>query len=184
MTEFRNSVLSITSDMGTELGITDFRQNHLSNLQPPWKLFAAPIETDEHHTQQVEQVSSFVFPNAMPVAGIMHISTNALADVHAQLTHYRRFLQHASAIESLLAETARYELFLATCVKPTEHRHLLPLFSKLPKYYPKRFLRQTSPSPSLRTFRVTLLGTSHCFNRSLPTCTGPYCPYGPYDIYF
>ena len=79
------NVYSFTTDMGTEIGIADYKVPHLSNVLPPWcnpgassgSLMPDTGDPDLNFDAQ-ELEPQPVWPNALLIPGLLHIIDNCL----------------------------------------------------------------------------------------------------------
>ena len=130
--------ISMTSDMGTELGIADFRCN-LMDIKPTWFSFmesdgisAVPMATEpdfDHDDMSIEPgqgaqgsgATAALAPllqNAMPIAGLQHIINNLNGETHTCLQHWPEMWQSLKNIEALMVAKYRRRHFIWTCVAP------------------------------------------------------------------
>eukprot|EP00971_Amphidinium_carterae_P096491 1909440-Amphidinium_carterae.4 len=153
--DFLGSVTSVTSDMGTELGISHFGFQNVHSVLPRWMTIVGDIDNGDPDAQPVEPAApsdlGLLMPNALAIPGVMHITTNLLQEVHTSMSQWDRFQTQLQPLRLLLCYKGRRERFIHMCVRASAARHLEPVFAKnLPKYHDKRwfstlaFLRKLS----------------------------------------
>jgi hypothetical protein len=104
-------VCSFTTDLGTEVGIADYKTPSLSAVLPPW------CHTPSHHGLQsdmgdpeIEQAGELesVWPNALVFPGILHIIDNCLLDVDQHMPMWSNWLEGLKSIMKLLCNKALF----------------------------------------------------------------------------
>ena len=120
------NVCSFTTDLGTEVGIADYKTPSLSAVLPPW------CHTPSHHGLQsdmgdpeIEQAGELesVWPNALVFPGILHIIDNCLLDVDQHMPMWSKWLEGLKSIMKLLCNKAETERYVETCVKGSAFEH-------------------------------------------------------------
>jgi hypothetical protein len=218
-----SSVVSFTTDLGTEAGIPDFRCVSLLELMPSWMrqpyeviepdLAASAVEPADAVPEAVievdeqavtEDAGADIIPDcaedhnslllaaasepqrpvaqqagvpailqqpgpllkfAIPVAGLLHIFSNALHDVMYGLKYWETYKGQLKELSTLLCYKFRLDLFVATCLNHNFNLLVLEarkLFSKsLPSLHEQRWGSLTSfitgmliRLPMLHTFGI------------------------------
>ena len=127
--EFLDSVISFTTDMGTELGAASFRLPSLKSLLPQWLQqphIHPDIEVDVPDAD-AEILAEFsggmvsFLPRALIIPGALHIISNLSADISLKLLHWKEFVDQCKVLGELLCDKDRRERFSNTCI-PAGHR--------------------------------------------------------------
>ena len=148
------SLVSVTSDMGVELGLTQFALQRIELVLPSWMASYGVIDngSDDVDPPPPLRLEGSLLAGALPVPGMMHITTNVLSDMHVALSGWGQFTAGIQPLMLLLCYKARRERFIHRCVRASQYSHLEPLFGKnLIQYHDKRwfsivsFLRQLEP---------------------------------------
>jgi hypothetical protein len=114
---FLNSIVSVCTDMGTELGLATF-QGRLEELLPRGFAFQ-PMEVDDVAFQieaQVAEQAVFFLPQAIPVPGLQHCIHNLMREAHEFLEHWPVFWKQLKNLESLLRWHFRRQVLIWTCI--------------------------------------------------------------------
>ena len=121
--KYLQSFVSVTTDMGTESGLTSFRVS-LANLFPSWRSLH-PIEVDGEDNDVAApdvpnlEVPRFFLEQALPVMGMQRIVYNLLKEVHTALPFWREIWEELKNLEALLNWNFRHRRYIATCLKGT-----------------------------------------------------------------
>ena len=126
MQQFLDCIVSVTTDMGTELGLTEFHTTDFRKCMPEW-LRCADIKDDsatfaeKHPNSKKGWEQAWLLTSAIPVPGMMHIVSNLLNEVHAAMPSWSDFIANMSELEKLLCKTPRRERFILSCIRGTEY---------------------------------------------------------------
>ena len=121
--EWMGEVVSITSDLGTESGLSsippDVDPYSLLSWAPRFQAGSdqAPPEV-EAELQGVSQTQRSIFQRAVLIAGMNHILHNISGMIAARMVHYKWFLDRLKALVHLVTDFA--DRFLQTCVSPAD----------------------------------------------------------------
>ena len=141
---FLDEFQSFTSDLGTEVKITDFclMRERLSSVIPFWlssRVGRSPLqpdlpEEDEAPTylnplQQCDNDSSAFLRNGMPVPGAGHMVHNVIKGLSSAMQHYTQFLEDLKLVERALTHNGRRERIIACCMLGTPFANLTSLIS-------------------------------------------------------
>ena len=123
-----DSVVSVTTDLGTEAGITAYKAEDVQRLLPSWML-AEPLRDAEEAEPEVQpwRCRPSLLPRAIPVPGALHLMHNMNAELHHALEFFEQFWHGLKQLELLLSHRGRRERLLETCIRgsPLEcQRHL------------------------------------------------------------
>eukprot|EP00971_Amphidinium_carterae_P352670 6492698-Amphidinium_carterae.1 len=149
--QYLSTFRSFTTDMGVELGISDFRlSNGAASLLPDYLLNATAFEDDpdvliitqpmqgqlgSHNAHTAtwrdmsvceESAEEAFLPKALTLPGIQHIIHNLLASAHSQLTWWDEFYGRLKNCERFLHLQENRDRFAATCLqhRPGFHQHI------------------------------------------------------------
>lgn len=154
---YAESFISSTGDMGTELGIPDLSLEDHDGLLPGWMdrgSFSLDIEGCDGPLQQgrADELSDdvdgpllmddaheedtsadppppgYFMPNALTVAGMMHIVSNATQDMHVHMQHWPLFWKQLKVLESFLRCKERRDLYIWTCLTHTSFSNRASMF--------------------------------------------------------
>ena len=147
------SIVSVTSDMGVELGITHFALKNVELVLPSWMAGCGVIDNgDGDEAPRALTLDGHLLEGAIPIPGMMHIVTNVLTDMHSSLHDWDRFVARLHPLMQLLCHKPRRERFIQRCIRQSGHAHTETLFAKnLVQYHDKRwfsivrFLQQLEP---------------------------------------
>ena len=144
------SVVSVTTDLGTESGVADFHCFDIRTILPDW-LTPQQIEMD----CEVDEPPAAAAPapeanplwhqawlcrNAIPIPGLLHVVSNLLNDVHDKLSYWQTFFAQCKSIVKLLAYQPRRERFVRMCILGTDHEVHRALFdAAFPDMYTERW---------------------------------------------
>ena len=123
---------SFTSDMGTEIKITDFAidRDRLGLIMPTWlstRVSRAPPQAEalgdaecQHYHNHLEQCSGRAFlRNAMPIPGSGHMIHNVIKGLPESMSHYKSFLEDLKTVEKALTHPGRRDRIIAKCLAGT-----------------------------------------------------------------
>ena len=114
LVELIGRVASFTTDMGTEMGIADYRCQNIYDILPLWRRPAVPLE-DDVHVQVVDGAGVgagagagepakpqaeglFLFPRSLAIVGMLHVISNALADMTTKIDGWADFLEQLKLV--------------------------------------------------------------------------------------
>ena len=86
---FLDSFISFTTDMGVEAGLTDFANVDFQQLIPSW-VWASEMESDMDGGDIIRRLS-FLFRNAMPINGVLHVFHNATREMNLAMKRWQQF---------------------------------------------------------------------------------------------
>ena len=142
---FFDQVVSVTTDMGTELGLAEFHSHDFRRLIPPW---FEPLDPQDdtggllphQNVRQVSWSDAWLLAFAIPVPGMMHIISNLLIEVHEGLNLWSAMTAKLHEISKLLTITQRRERFIEKCLRGTPHECHVHLFDhEFDRLYDKRW---------------------------------------------
>ena len=136
------NIVSVTTDLGTESGMVSWHTTDLEPLLPEWIVpprmdSMLGSEEEPEGPGQPRLGTQFLLPNAFPVAGMWHIVSNCLKDVHHHLAEWKSVLPHFKALEKLLHYRPRRERFANMCIVDLETRALFE--NSVPLMYEERW---------------------------------------------
>jgi hypothetical protein len=135
--------------MGTELGLADFSHVNATSLLPPW-VVAGFLLPDDDSSPIVD--APFLFQHALPVAGLLHIFSNASAQIDHALGGWADFHAKCQVLEIVVCNPMRMQLFIAMCLNGGPFQAKANLFrQKVHGLYDKRW-------GEVHTFCVRLRG--------------------------
>ena len=125
--ELCSTFACLTSDMGTELGVSEFRSMGVSQLLPdwiPWNV-ETTVETqgwvfdDDVAGVPASGVNSFVSSSptdrflgkSIAIPGLLHIISNLTEEVDKSLIHFKAYSDQLAPLETLLAERGLREMY-------------------------------------------------------------------------
>ena len=123
---YLQSFISITTDFGTEAGLSSFRVA-LQGLFPSWHDLD-PMEVDgevpdidgrANLPRPDVLLDRFFLENALPVLGLQHVVFNLLREVESALPFWHAFFRELKNFEALLNWKFRSQRFVATCLRNT-----------------------------------------------------------------
>ena len=144
--QYSKSFLSFTTDLGTESGLTEFR-GRVGDVLPAWRFsggFEADVEMGAASTAGKDDEEYFL-PNAFPIAGMQHVTSNLCKDMDSALDFWTAFHASLKNLEDFLCSKPRRDAFIFTCLKggPGE-------------VYQQRFMNWTATLYEKRWHEVTL----------------------------
>ena len=126
----------MTTDQGVEAAIQAFQVASAIEVLPPWvqEAFANPdvmelggdvsdndLPEPQHYGPMYPEVgvSGTVpfLPNAIPIAGALHILSNLPKDVHEQLQHWPIFAKQLDTVQEFLKKRSYRERQQQTCLQ-------------------------------------------------------------------
>ena len=125
-TGFLHSFRAFATDMGTELGISEFQLESAQALMPYWMRPVALVSDVDVDDQRLPSdtvtpaASSALLPNSLTIPGMLHICWNMCAEVNYALAHWKTFWEQLKVMEKLVSFRYRRELLLATCFLGTQ----------------------------------------------------------------
>ena len=103
--EYCDSCVSITSDLGVEVGVADFQCRPDSML--PGYLADARMEVDGDGGDMVGGLPDFLFSSCLTIAGMLHICSNASKDVYRVVSYWSSLYESLKVIEALVTNKER-----------------------------------------------------------------------------
>ena len=131
--EFLTGIVSITTDMGTELGLAEWHTDDINSLVPEWIRPATMqddtvVLEDRAAVAQRKWDTTFMLQWAMPIAGMMHITSNLLLEVHSNLKLFQPMSSKLEELGKLLCKPQRRDRFIRTCLVGTCYEPYEPMF--------------------------------------------------------
>ena len=141
LSEYLDSFLSFTTDMCTELCIAEFSFSGHASLLPSWVRQGA-MELDVEAGAAAAPLDGALLRHAIPIAGCLHIFSNAACQVNKALAWWKEFHSSMKVLETLLCNPMKLQTFVSSCMigTPFMADHIVALFRK--KYqgiYDKRW---------------------------------------------
>eukprot|EP00971_Amphidinium_carterae_P329818 6462518-Amphidinium_carterae.2 len=138
------SIMSFTTDMGTESALPDYQVQRWTDLLPSWMRDESDQEPAMHGSDSDELFAEPpahvrmkpLFPQALLIPGALHMFDNTFQAVDHALGDWVFFLDGLRALASLLAVKYRFERFLETCVRTSEYRYVESTYFKTRMVYP------------------------------------------------
>ena len=125
-----SQVVSITTDLGTELGLADLAGPRLREILPPW-LDDQGLEVDvqdnllHQHADGLDMgqdyFQEYFLPRAIAVPGLNHIVENMCADYNSSMEGWDSWLASLKPLVSMMHHEHLRSRFIATCVRGTAH---------------------------------------------------------------
>ena len=122
------AVTSFTTDMGTEMGLADVVAPTYRAALPPWlypeahgaRVLPDHVDSDDGTVHIDEEMQSKrVFPRAMVVAGVLHITHNLSLKMDRHMQLWDWWLSGLQALVTLLHYKHNREAFIKRCVNGT-----------------------------------------------------------------
>ena len=118
---FCSSFFAFTSDMGTEIGLSDFRTVTFKDLLPTWMLpepeEAQELDLDDDvaaaappRPSPVSYQQSWFLENSVPIPGVLHILHNLCKDMHNALRHWPEFWKQLKVMEEFYGDRGWREM--------------------------------------------------------------------------
>lgn len=119
--EVMRSVHAFCTDLGTEVGFSEQLEGYrLADSLPAWmQEFALESDQGTFLSLEEEEEDAFLFPNALPSPGMLHISHNMLSDIHKSLKKFSDWLPGFKALAALFHHKHLRKRYLASCVLNT-----------------------------------------------------------------
>ena len=138
--EFLDSIISITTDMGTELGMGDYQCEAATNLLPNYVLDSVMMQDgmDTEGKPLLETSVRFLFNSCLTVVGMLHVFSNASKDVYKCLSCWGTLYTSLKILEKLVTSGDRLRKFVHVCVTPSPH-DAGPFSCVAPHLYDKRW---------------------------------------------
>ena len=120
---------SFTTDMGTELAIGNLATSNLCTLLPRY-VRANRMSIGDGGADDADCVPTlpWFFQTAIPVAGVLHVVSNATKDLNKALLSWTKFYNDLKAVEKLICSPMRTRRLIATCIRKTDFENMVPLF--------------------------------------------------------
>ena len=127
---FLDRVVSFTTDMGTEIGMSDFEAPSVRSLMCPW-MFPAQHgmrvlpaddgceDPDVPHGCDPETEKRHVFPRSLVVPGMLHIFHNLSWKMDESMKYFAEWLVGLKAVITLLHYKQNRDVFAERCVRGT-----------------------------------------------------------------
>ena len=178
-----SSVMSMTTDLGTESGMMVYRTESWQSLMPTWMGLASGLVDDCGAESFQHDGSASLFPQGFVVPGMLHIINNMTLDIDSALEHWATWLEGLRCLVGLLAVRHNGERFIGTCVNGTRHAHLAAAFKcNLPNIVDWRWSIITKVLEPLLKLRWPLVATwseeSFLHSASVAEARGPIAPPG------
>jgi len=146
------SFVAYTTDMGTELGASEFRGS-LESLVPSWHPERCQDQPrfeidagdggggdEDRSSSDDDSQRELYFPNAIGIPGMNHVIHNLSADVDHRLTWWPRFWKGLKVVSALLSNDQRRKRVWKTCVQGSPYHHMERAFlNGVPVLYEKRW---------------------------------------------
>ena len=136
---YLDEIFSFTSDMGTEVKITDYKIDRLNlrTVMPDWladRRTRSPL-VEEHSTSPAPERSPLLqcqgdhfLRNALPVSGVGHMIHNSVKGFADVLQHFAAFFLQLKVVEMALKHKGRCERICATCLRGTPYAKHIDAF--------------------------------------------------------
>ena len=136
---YLDEIFSFTSDMGTEVKITDYKidRSNLRTVMPDWladRRTRSPL-VEEHSTSPAPERSPLLqcqgdhfLRNALPVSGVGHMIHNAVKGFADVLQHFAACFLQLKVVEMALKHKGRCERICATCLRGTPYAKHIDAF--------------------------------------------------------
>ena len=123
MSAYLDSFISITTDIGTEVGVGDYEDADIYSLLPAW-ILSSQFEADGDDgdgpaVMQTAVGDGFLFKHVITVAGMLHIFSNASKDVYRCLQCWEHLYDALKILEKLVSHPGRLRNFVKLCVDPS-----------------------------------------------------------------
>ena len=124
MPDFMSSVVSLTSDLGTESGMMSYAGKGWKSLMPEWTGLTAntELQPDSGANEFDEGAADTIFEVGVTIPGMLHIINNMTLTIDEQLRHWERWLEGLRPIVSMLSTKQARDNFIATCITPFPER--------------------------------------------------------------
>ena len=120
MPSWLSSVVSMTTDLGTESRIVEFEGKHWTDLMPGWCGLDRRLQPDGglRGNLDFERVQAeWLFDFGVCIPGLLHIISNMTQEVDKQMTYFSTWLDGLRAILMLLSIADHRRRFIAQCVR-------------------------------------------------------------------
>ena len=118
-----SGVVSVTTDMGVELGVGDAAGLAVEEVLPSW--MHEPLSFDCDDNSGFEKVrpaiSEHFLPRALVIPGLNHIIDNMCSDANHAMQDWDSWLQSFRPVVALLHHSHLRKRFVASCVRGTQH---------------------------------------------------------------
>ena len=130
-----NMVVAFTTDMGTEIGMSDFEACSLRSVMPSW-MFPSQhgrrvMEEDDGCLDEEEpevcdpvENKRNVFPESLVVPGVLHVMHNLSWKADRAMPNFDPWLNGLKAVVTLLHYKQNRELFVERCIRGTPFDHI------------------------------------------------------------
>ena len=128
LARFSQRCFSFATDMGTELGISEFAKQKPLDLLPYWmrKLSVVSDVDDGNASSAAQQLAasdcdlpSVFLPNSFTIPVMLHICYNLCSEVNQSPSYWKTFFGQLKVMEMLISYRFRRELFISTCLLGT-----------------------------------------------------------------
>ena len=97
LSEFLDSIVSITTDLGVESGLAEYETLDIEQLLPWWLLASRMVlDVDGPGPMMVELARKHLFMHALPIAGTLRIFSNASKQTNKALAWWPEFYKSSS----------------------------------------------------------------------------------------
>ena len=130
-----NSVVSCTTDLGTEAGIADIASagfwSHFHELCKPQTLSSDVGEIPPELDEPLAAARDHLFQHALPVPGLLHIMDNLTKDIHEHaLSSFETISKQLTVLTSLFCEEQHRERFVEKCLRQGDLAHWIRDFDR------------------------------------------------------
>ena len=125
-----SQVVSMTSDMGTEMFIADMAGFTLREILPTWAVDAdLELDVDAGGAEQLQaDVEGFFLPRGVAVPGLNHIIDNMCSDCNRSLESWDDWVIQFRSLVSLLHHDHLRRRFVSSCLLGTRHAWMQKYF--------------------------------------------------------
>ena len=158
MPRMLSSFVSITSDMGTERGLSDYASVDFASLMPRY-VVANKFDDDDDKSNDAAK-PPWLFESSMPINGKLHILANTSKDLHKALPSFSTFYNELKHFERLLCSPMRTQRYIATCLRDSEMSDKARLFQqRVNGMYDKRWMEVHTFAAKLEERMAVLVST-------------------------
>eukprot|EP00959_Pyramimonas_sp_CCMP1952_P215683 4511592-Pyramimonas_sp.AAC.1 len=116
----QSSFVSMTTDLGTEVGMAQFYQQSLDSLLPDWMrdVMERDVESEGADDRDLNVEGSWM-PKGMVIPGMLHVMSNLSKEVGLHLRGWDDFWKQLSNIEELLCKQDNKDKFIRELLLPS-----------------------------------------------------------------